>query len=144
MATYRPKLHFTAKKGWINDPNGLVYRDGWYHLFYQHHPRSTLWGPMHWGHAISRDLLRWRHLPVALKPNDQGMAFSGSAVVDVGNTSHLGSGRDPMVLAIRSTAAWSSRGCPGQVTGSFLGPIPGTRSWRIPGFQIFGTLKYSA
>ncbi|EKZ6374663.1 glycoside hydrolase family 32 protein [Klebsiella aerogenes] len=80
-----PRYHLAARAGWINDPNGLVWFDGWYHAFYQHHPYSNQWGPMHWGHARSKDLVQWEHLPVALAPEgpeDKDGCFSGSAVVD--------------------------------------------------------------
>lgn len=74
----------------MNDPNGMVYLDGEYHLFYQYYPDSTIWGPMHWGHAVSMDLLHWEHLPVALEPDSIGYIFSGSAVYNSLNTSGLG------------------------------------------------------
>ncbi len=87
-----PALHFATPVGWLNDPNGLVFQDGYWHLFYQHHPHSLQWGPMHWGHARSKDLTTWEHLPIALYPNEAGAAFSGSAVIDHHNTAGLGSG----------------------------------------------------
>ena len=79
---YRPQFHFSPAKGWMNDPNGLVYYEDEYHLFFQYHPESILWGPMHWGHAVSKDLVHWKELPVALFPDEHGMIFSGSVVID--------------------------------------------------------------
>jgi len=97
---YRPRFHFSPEANWMNDPNGMVYLDGEYHLFYQYYPDSTVWGPMHWGHAVSTDLLRWKHLQVALYPDSLGYIFSGSAVVDTKNTSGLGSETNPAMIAI--------------------------------------------
>ncbi len=95
---HRPQFHFSPDSMWMNDPNGMVYHDGEYHLFYQYYPDSIVWGPMHWGHAISRDLVHWQHLPVALYPDSLGYIFSGSAIMDKGNTSGLGKdGKDPMI-----------------------------------------------
>jgi fructan beta-fructosidase len=95
---YRPILHFTPQKGWMNDPNGMFYKDGLYHLFYQHYPNGTTWGPMHWGHATSKNLIQWQHHPIALYPDSIGLIFSGSAVVDYNNTSGLGvDGKAPIV-----------------------------------------------
>lgn len=97
---FRPHYHFTPKTGWMNDPNGMVYYEGEYHLFYQHYPDSTVWGPMHWGHAVSDDMIHWEHLPIALYPDKLGMIFSGSAVIDWNNTSGLGTTQSPPMVAI--------------------------------------------
>src|SRR5258705_3210800 len=80
---YRPQIHFSPKAHWMNDPNGMVYFDNTYHLFFQYYPDSTVWGPMHWGHAISTDLVHWKEQPIALYPDKLGYIFSGSAVADV-------------------------------------------------------------
>ncbi|MGB8000203.1 MAG: glycoside hydrolase family 32 protein [Anaerobacillus sp.] len=85
--TYRPQFHFSPKEKWLNDPNGMVYFEGEYHLFFQYHPHGTTWGPMYWGHAVSHDLLHWEELPIALYPDEHGAIFSGSCVVDWKNTS---------------------------------------------------------
>jgi fructan beta-fructosidase len=86
---YRPQFHFSPAANWTNDPNGLVYYQGEYHLFYQYYPEDIVWGPMHWGHAVSPDLIHWTHLPIALYPDKIGEIWSGSAVADVHNTSGL-------------------------------------------------------
>jgi fructan beta-fructosidase len=83
----RPRFHFTPSRNFMNDPNGLVYYKGEYHLFYQHNPFGEVWGHMSWGHAVSRDMLHWEHLPVALREENGVMIFSGSAVVDRDNSS---------------------------------------------------------
>lgn len=93
--THRPQFHFTPESKWMNDPNGLVYYNGKYHLFYQHYPEDIVWGPMHWGHASSTDLFNWEHHPIALYPDKLGHIFSGCAVIDENNTA--GFGKDAMI-----------------------------------------------
>lgn len=97
---HRPQFHFSPPTHWMNDPNGMVYFQGEYHLFYQHYPEGMRWGPMHWGHAVSTDLIHWEHLPIALYPDSLGMIFSGSAVVDRYNTSGWGTDSNPPLVAM--------------------------------------------
>jgi fructan beta-fructosidase len=97
---YRPQIHFSPPAHWMNDPNGMVYYKGVYNLFYQHYPKGTTWGPMHWGHATSADMIHWKNQPIALYPDSLGLIFSGSAVVDVHNTSGFGKNGQPPLVAI--------------------------------------------
>jgi len=97
---YRPQIHFSPPAHWMNDPNGMVFYKGTYHLFYQYYPKATVWGPMHWGHATSADMIHWKNQPVALYPDSLGLIFSGSAVVDYNNTSGLGKNGQPPLVAI--------------------------------------------
>ncbi|OGX84213.1 glycoside hydrolase family 32 protein [Hymenobacter coccineus] len=87
---YRPAYHFTPAAHWMNDPNGMVYYQGTYHLFFQYYPDGMTWGPMHWGHATSPDMVSWQEQPIALAPDSLGYIFSGSAVVDKNNTAGFG------------------------------------------------------
>lgn len=97
---YRPNFHFTPKEGWMNDPNGMFYYNGNYHLYYQHYPDGNKWGPMHWGHAISKDMVTWKEMPIAIFPDEKGYIFSGSAVVDVNNTSGFGKEGEQPIIAM--------------------------------------------
>ena|SRR6218665_2602008 len=106
--TYRPQFHFTPEAKWMNDPNGLIYLNGKYHLFYQYHPESAVWGPMHWGHAESTDLLHWKHLSIALYPDKLGMIFSGSAVVDKENTAGFGKNALIAIFTYHNDEIWKA------------------------------------
>ena len=97
---FRPQFHFSPQRNWMNDPNGMVFYEGEWHLFYQHNPYGDKWGHMSWGHAVSRDLVHWEHLPLALAEEDGIMIFSGSAVVDWKNTSGFGRKGKPPLVAI--------------------------------------------
>lgn len=106
---YRPQIHFTPNSNWMNDPNGMVYADGVWHLYYQYNPRGNDWGNMSWGHATSTDLMHWQEHPVAMTRNQWGDIFSGSAIVDKDNAA--GFGKDAIIafytaLNPRSSNAW--------------------------------------
>lgn len=96
---FRPKIHFTAEKNRLSDPNGCFYKNGTYHLFYQYNPNGNYRGPMHWGHAISTDLINWKDRGIAIYPDEaDGMAFSGSAVCDIKNVSSLFGDNNEIIL----------------------------------------------
>jgi levanase/levanbiose-producing levanase len=101
---FRPAVHFTARDTWLNDPNGLVFLDGLYHLFFQNNPYGNVWGNMSWGHATSDDLLHWTEHPVAIACDETEDIFSGSVVVDHGNTSGFGTADAPALVAIYTSA----------------------------------------
>lgn len=101
---YRPQFHFTSRKHWMNDPNGMVFLDGEYHLFFQHNPIANVWGNMTWGHAVSKDMIHWKQLPHAILPYEDGTIFSGTAVVDHNNSLGVQEG-DTKTLAAAFTFA---------------------------------------
>ena len=100
---FRPFYHHTPVYGWMNDPNGMFYKDGEYHLYYQYNPYGAMWGNMNWGHSSSKDLISWQHHPVAIQPNGLGAVFSGSSVVDKDNTA--GFGKDAIIAIYTSAGA---------------------------------------
>lgn len=138
----RPQFHFTSKCGWNNDPNGLLYYRGEYHLFYQHQPYGWRWGNMHWGHAISRDLVHWEELGDALYPDRLGTCFSGSGVVDWENTAGFRSGTEKALICIYTSAGGTSRESEGQpFTQSLAYSNDCGRTWeRFVGNPVLGHL----
>ncbi|HGJ64608.1 TPA: glycoside hydrolase family 32 protein [bacterium] len=101
---YRPQFHFTAKTNWLNDPNGLIYYKGEYHLFFQHNPEGINWGNMTWGHAISPDMIHWKQIDHAIYPDKLGTIFSGSGVVDWNNTAEFKTGDEDVLVCIYTSA----------------------------------------
>jgi sucrose-6-phosphate hydrolase SacC (GH32 family) len=101
---YRPQIHYSAQRGWINDPNGLVYYRGMYHMFYQYNPAGSKWGNMHWGHAVSRDLIHWEEKEPVLYPDEMGTMFSGSAMIDVNNVTGLKQNDNDVILLYYTAA----------------------------------------
>ncbi|HVO71816.1 MAG TPA: glycoside hydrolase family 32 protein, partial [Aggregatilineaceae bacterium] len=109
---YRPQFHFSPARNWMNDPNGLVYYAGEYHLYFQCNPDDLNWDwrKLHWGHAISTDLLHWREIPLALYPDTTGATLSGSVVVDVENTAGFKTGiNDPLIAIFTSGSEGNSQ-----------------------------------
>lgn len=140
--TFYPQFHLSPPAGWMNDPNGLIYHDGLYHAFYQHHPFDENWGPMHWGHATSPDMVHWAHQPIALAPGDEwdvDGCFSGSAVDDNGvlsliYTGHIwldGPGNDRAIRQVQCLAT-SQDGIHFEKQGVILNPPPGIMHFRDP------------
>lgn len=122
---YRPQYHFTPAKNWMNDPNGLVYYNGTYHMYYQYNPGGTTWGAMSWGHATSGDLIHWEHQPVALLargfPGEiTEMFFSGSAIVDTQNRSGFGTNGTVPFVAIYTSVVSRRQFLVGQCADSFI------------------------
>lgn len=106
---FRPEAHFAASRGWINDPNGLVFYEGQYHLFFQYNPAGVHWGNMHWGHAVSDDLMHWKEQEVALFPDELGTMYSGSAVIDEENRSGLKQNEHAPLLLFYTAAGGKNR-----------------------------------
>ncbi|MCP4257988.1 MAG: DUF4980 domain-containing protein [Planctomycetes bacterium] len=128
----RPQFHFTSRRGWNNDSNGLVYYDGEYHLFYQHNPYGWKWGNMTWGHAISEDIIHWNELSDAIHPDHLGTIFSGSAVIDVNNTAGFQTGNEKVIVCVYTSAGGSNSMSKGQpFTQSIAYSNDRGRTWKV-------------
>lgn len=128
--TVRPVLHYTANSTWLNDPNGLVFYQGIYHLFYQNNPFDNVWGNMSWGHATSEDLLHWTEHPVAISCDEQEDVFSGSIVVDDGNTTGFGTAENPALVAIYTSAFKEGSGLKGTQAQSLAFSTDAGTTWQ--------------
>ncbi|MFI8523940.1 glycoside hydrolase family 32 protein [Promicromonospora sukumoe] len=126
---YRPRLHFSPARNWMNDPNGLLFHDGTYHLFFQHNPGAPEWGDIAWGHATSSDLLTWTEHPVAIPATEHEMIFSGSAVVDAANTSGLGVDGSAPLVALYTSAYRDHPVHGGNQAQSVAFSVDGGRTW---------------
>jgi len=128
----RPQFHFTSRRGWNNDTNGMVYYDGEYHLFYQHNPFGWKWGNMTWGHAVSKDMVHWDELGDAIHPDRLGTIFSGSAVVDVNNTAGFQTGDEKVIVCIYTSAGGTNPMSKGQpFTQSIAYSNDRGRTWQV-------------
>jgi sucrose-6-phosphate hydrolase SacC (GH32 family) len=129
---FRPQFHFTSRRGWNNDANGMVYNDGEYHLFYQHNPYGWKWGNMTWGHAVSTDMVHWTELGDAIHPDRLGTIFSGSAVVDIDNTAGFQTGNEKVIVCIYTSAGGTNPMSKGQpFTQSIAYSNDRGRTWNI-------------
>ena len=139
----RPQLHFTSRRGWNNDSNGMVYYDGEYHLFYQHNPFGWNWGNMTWGHAISEDMIHWTELGDAIHPDRLGTIFSGSAVVDINNTAGFQAGDEKVIVCIYTSAGGTNPMSKGQpFTQSIAYSNDRGRTWTVyEGNPILGHIN---
>ena len=141
--TYRPQFHFTAKTGWLNDPNGLVCYDGEYHLFFQHNPSGLTSGNLTWGHAVSRDLTHWTQIANAIAPDEHGPIWSGSAVVDWNNTAGLARGAEKTLIALYTAAGNTSAESKGQpFTQRLVYSVNRGRTWtKYAGNPVLNQLR---
>ncbi len=134
---YRPQYHFSPRQHWTNDPNGLVYFDGEYHLFYQYNPFGDVWGHMSWGHAVSRDMVHWQELPVALPEENGVMIFTGSTVVDTHNSSGFCTGGQPCMVAVYTGQTQRSAAHPALQTQNLAYSNDHGRTWtKYPGNPV--------
>jgi len=141
----RPQFHFSSKRGWNNDSNGMVYYDGEYHLFYQHNPYGWPWGNMTWGHAVSTDMVHWKELGDAIHPDHLGTIFSGSAVVDTNNTAGFQTGDEKVIVCIYTSAGGRNLMSEGQpFTQSIAYSNDRGRTWTVyDGNPVLGHINGS-